>query len=199
MDSVDPRLKDIAEIRSLMEQSSKFLSLSGLSGVSAGTAGLLAYLVANHQVSTARMQSPESLTVFFCAEATVTLVCALGMAVFFSTRMARRKGLPLWTPATRALLVSLLIPLAAGGVYSLILLSRGLFSLIAPAMLVFYGLALLSSSKYTLAEIRTLGLSELLLGLAGTLWTEYGLLAWGIGFGLLHILYGTSMYFKYEK
>jgi hypothetical protein len=66
-------------------------------------------------------------------------------------------------------------------------------------MLIFYGLALLNASKYTLKEIRYLGMSEICLGLIASAWVQFGIVFWGIGFGMLHIIYGTFMYFKYEK
>lgn len=199
MNDIDERLKDISEIRSLMEQSSKFLSLSGLSGVSAGIVGTAAAVIAEwHLRSAIGVQMGDEIT-FFVVGSIVTLAAALALAAFFSVRMTNKKGLPIWTTPTRSLLVNLLIPLAAGGAYCLILLMHGFPHLIAPAMLIFYGLALMNASKYTLPEIRYLGLCELCLGLIGSWWVSYGLMLWGIGFGLLHIIYGALMYVKYEK
>ena len=198
MGSVDDRLKDISEIRTLMEESSKFLSLSGLSGVSAGAVGIAAYLVARQKLSEP-CNTANALFAFFCVEAAVTLLFALGFAAYFSTRMARDRGLPVWSAAAKYLVVNLFLPLAAGGAFCLILFHHGLYLLIAPSMLIFYGLALLNSSKYTLREIRYLGLCELCLGMAGALWLGAGLLLWCAGFGALHILYGSFMYLKYEK
>ena len=200
MATIEDRLDDISEIRSLMEQSSKFLSLSGLSGVSAGLVGLVAAVVAESATSSERISvGGISQGVFFLIEAIVTVVVALGCALFFSVRMARKKGVPIWTVGTRSLLVSLFVPLAAGGIYCLNLWSQGLVYEIAPAMLIFYGLALLNSSKYTPKEIRYLAYSELVLGLVAASWVRYGLILWGAGFGALHILYGFFMYLKYEK
>jgi hypothetical protein len=206
MDSIDDRLKDISEIRSLMEQSTKFLSLSGLSGISAGCVGLIAAGLAEWylhrsgaQISTAGVTDSGSLMTFFFIEAGLTLLLALSFAAFFSMRMAKKKGLPVWTNSTKSLLLSLFIPLATGGTFCLVLLAHKLVFLVAPSMLVFYGLALLNTSKYTLNEIRYLGMSEICLGLVAAVWIEFGLVFWGFGFGVLHIVYGTLMYFKYEK
>jgi hypothetical protein len=70
---------------------------------------------------------------------------------------------------------------------------------VAPACLIFYGLALVNASKYTLSEIRYLGLLQIVLGLINTQFINKGLIFWAIGFGLLHILYGFSMWWKYER
>ncbi|HTR81986.1 MAG TPA: hypothetical protein VMM58_10185 [Bacteroidota bacterium] len=199
MDSLDERLKDISEIRSMMEQSSKFLSLSGLSGIAAGTVGVAASLVAWNALGRGINEgSTGNVIPFLFIESIVTLVCALGSAAYFSRRMAKQKGVPFWTDGTKYLLVSLFTPLIAGGLFCLILLYHDIFLLIAPSMLLFYGLALLNSSKYTLKEIRYLGFSEIALGLISAMWTDYGLVCWCAGFGLLHIVYGAYMYFKYE-
>jgi len=197
---LDDRLKDISEIRSMMEQSSKFLSLSGLSGVSTGLVGIAAAALAQWKMNAAESGgSAAGLPTFLLAGSVLTLCVALGLAVYFSVRMARKKELPLWSSTTKSLLVNLFIPLAAGGFFCLILLYHDLPLLIAPSMLIFYGLALLNAGKYTLREIRYLGMSELVLGLAASVWLSLGLVFWGMGFGVLHIVYGTIMYFKYEK
>ncbi|HTY10923.1 MAG TPA: hypothetical protein VMF88_07610 [Bacteroidota bacterium] len=200
MASLDDRLRDISEIRFMMEQSSKFLSLSGLSGVSTGLVGIAAAAAAQWMVDSAgRGGAATGMTVYFLAGSAVTLIVALLLAVYFSVRMARKKELPLWSSTTRSLLFNLFIPLAAGGFFCLILLYHDLPLLIAPSMLIFYGLALLNASKYTLREIRYLGMSEIVLGLTASVWLSFGLILWGIGFGVLHIVYGTIMYIKYEK
>jgi len=200
MDSIDNRLNDIVEIRSMMEQSSKFLSLSGLSGVSAGAVGIAAFIVAKMELAELGPGSVGAgMVMRYTAEALATLFCALGLAAYFSGRMAKARGLDLWTAAAKYLVVNLFIPLAAGGAFCGTLLYHGLYSLLAPSMLIFYGLALLNSSKYTLREIRYLGLSEVSLGLIGAMWPAFGLLLWCAGFGVLHVLYGSFMYLKYEK
>ena len=200
MATIDDRLKDISEIRSMMEQSSKFLSLSGLSGISAGIVGIAAAVIAQYFIDTAGTRSSGSNgAAYFLIGSILTLIVALSFAANFSVRMARKKQLPVWSSATKSLLVNLFIPLAVGGLFCLILVYHNILFLIAPAMLIFYGLALLNTSKYTLREIRYLGMSEICLGLLASIWVQFGIVFWGIGFGILHITYGTFMYFKYEK
>jgi hypothetical protein len=200
MVTIDDRLKDISEIRSMMEQSSKFLSLSGLSGISAGIVGIAVAVIAQYFTYTAGMESAASNRLaFFLIGSVLTLIIALSLAAYFSVRMARKKELPVWHSATKSLLVNLFIPLAAGGLFCLSLLYHNIYFMIAPSMLIFYGLALLNTSKYTLKEIRYLGMSEICLGVLASVWVQFGIVFWGIGFGILHIMYGTFMYFKYEK
>lgn len=206
--SVEDRLKDLAEIRSMMERSSKFLSLSGLSGVTVGIVGLLAAGFAHWYLSTKGLdifdrsyrpgENSDGLTILIL-DGCVSLILAFGLAIFFSTRMAKNKELPIWGPSTKYLLVHLSVPLLTGGLFCLMLLVHGVIYLIPPAMLIFYGLALLNASKFTLNEIRYLGYAQITLGLLASNWVEASLYFWGFGFGVLHIFNGILMYHRYEK
>ncbi|MCB0562252.1 MAG: hypothetical protein KDD09_25035 [Phaeodactylibacter sp.] len=205
-------LETLSEIRSLMERSSRFISLSGLSGVVAGVAALLgaalvyAYLGVNpfNQERPYFVMAPEinkwgmDYLTFFILDAVGVIVLALSFGIFFTTRKARRKGQKVWDALTRRLLASLGIPLVTGGLFCLALLKYGWIGLVAPATLIFYGLALINAAKYTLRDVHYLGLCEIVLGLLATFRMGFGLEAWVIGFGFLHIIYGVWMYNKYE-
>jgi hypothetical protein len=95
--------------------------------------------------------------------------------------------------------VNLSIPLITGGLFILIVLGTGHYGLAAPASLIFYGLALIQASSNTYDEIRYLGFSEIILGLISAILPGFGLIFWALGFGVLHIVYGTIMYNKYDK
>ncbi len=202
-------LEDLKEIRSMMEKSSRFISLSGLSGISAGIIAIIGAIVAgwyigshmeslSYKVQTiARVDMGD--VVFLLLDAIVVLFLALGSAIYFAVRKARMQDLPVWNKAAELTLINLIIPLGVGAIFCLILYSYGIYILIAPATLLFYGLALLNASKYTLFEVRYLGLCEIVLGLAGMIIPGYSLILWAIGFGILHIIYGAVMYYRYER
>ncbi|MEN0004983.1 MAG: hypothetical protein AAF798_12590 [Bacteroidota bacterium] len=205
-------LKTLQEIRQLMERSSRFISLSGLSGVTAGVIALIGASIAHWYIGKVPFQGYDPLTpirlssngipqidyLFFFGLASTMLVLAVGAGIFFTTRSAKAKGQKIWDALTQRLLINLCIPLVAGGIFCLAALLHGLIFLIAPSTLLFYGLGLVNASKYTLPDVRYLGLSEIALGLIGLFVPGYGLELWGIGFGLLHIIYGSRMYFRYE-
>lgn len=198
MDKIDDQLKDLTEIRAMMEKSAKFLSLSGLSGICAGIVALIGAFFVLQKFKEVKVSGiTDDLPLFYLSLAGIVLVLALVLVVYFTTRNAKKKNLPIWTIATKYLLKSLFIPLAAGGLFSVVLWYRGLPELIFSATLIFYGLALLNASKYVMNEIRYLGVIEIILGLiAGII---NGLIFWAIGFGVMHIIYGIFMYLKYEK
>ena len=206
MDDLKEHLRDISEIRGMMERHSKFLSLSGLSGLSAGLCALIGAIVAWFYLGKSldfagfpMRHTTQELYWFFAIDAGLVMVCALALATLFSLRMARKKSIPIWSPSGKLLMINLLIPLVVGGAFCLILLFHGELEIIPAAMLLFYGLALLNASKFTLPEIRYLAFTELILGLACTLWWQHSLIFWALGFGIGHIVYGGVMYFKYER
>ncbi len=216
MKNIDKQLENLSGIKELMERSSQFLSLSGLSGVFAGIFALLGastvyfkYTVFfntrylnNLSFGRDQMMQGKSLKefiVFTTVTGVIILTLAISSAIFFSYRKAKKSGNSLWDNSTKRLLINLFIPILAGGIFVLALVYHQIFYLIAPVTLIFYGFGLLGAGKYTLHDIRYLGLFEILLGLIASFFIGYGLLFWAIGFGFLHIIYGLVMYFKYEK
>lgn len=202
-------LQTLTDIKRIMERSSRFISLSGLSGVSAGLCALVGawlarvWLVAYYQRwdSTGVYSDADYADLKFklIVTALVVMTAAISGGLFFTWRRARRNNLPIWDVTTRKVLINLCIPLAAGGAFAAGLLYNHMEAVVAPACLVFYGLALVNASKYTLPELRYLGVLEVLLGIANLFLLRKGLYFWAVGFGVLHIIYGIAMWLKYER
>lgn len=131
--------------------------------------------------------------------ALAVLVFALGTAIILSRLKTQKSGEKLWNPASRRLVFNLAVPLVTGGIFIFIMLTIGLTGLIAPASLIFYGLALLNASKFSFEELKYFGIIEIFLGLLASYYFEYGLFFWALGFGIMHIVYGIYMHLKYEK
>jgi len=196
-------IRDIAEIRSMMERSSKFLSLSGWAGIMAGIYALagayIAYKILNFNPDELKPQglSPDLPKVIILG--ILVLMLAVGTAIFLSYKKAKKKGESGWNPTSRRLLANMAVPLVSGGILILILISKGLLGLIAPLTLLFYGIALYNAGKFTYDEVKYLGMIQVGLGLISSLFIEYGLLFWVVGFGVVHIVYGIYMHFRYER
>ncbi|WP_200974959.1 hypothetical protein [Echinicola sp. 20G] len=199
-------IEDLKDIRDIMNRSSKFISLSGMSGISAGVFALIAAFVAYKSVYVEQVDldyntiliSSDSIMKLMVIGA-VTLLCSIAAGVLFTKRTAQKKKQKLWDYQTKRILINLAIPILTGGILCVILLSHGLIGLIAPLTLIFYGLSLVNASKYTLGEVRSLGLAEIVLGLLAAYFVGFGLLFWAIGFGVLHIVYGVVMQLKYRS
>lgn len=200
-------LKDIQDIKMMMAQSSRFISLSGLSGVLAGIYSLigawLAYKTIYFDTSTSDnfsnlIISEEAVYRLIIIAASVFLASLL-TGVFLSFQKATKQKESLWNPVSKRLLINFAIPLATGGVLILYLIEKEQFELVAPLTLIFYGLACLNASKYTLGDVRYLGLTQIGLGLLSLWFIGYGLLFWALGFGVGHVVYGSIMYFRYDR
>jgi hypothetical protein len=196
-------IKDIAEIRSMMERSSKFLSLSGWAGIMAGLYALAGAFIAynyfdfNPTIILTDCISTGLTNVIFLG--VIILSLALLTAVFFSYKNAKAKNEKIWNPTSRRLMASMLVPLLTGGFLIIIFLINDLIGLILPSSLIFYGLALYNASKFTIDEVKFLGFVQIGLGLISTYFVEHSLIIWAIGFGVVHIIYGIYMYFRYER
>ncbi len=200
-------LQDIQDIKSIMEERSRFLSLSGLSGILAGIYALVGAYVAYQFATTASSIAYKDIKaglltpiVFkLLAVAAIVLLLSVGTAYFFTRRKAKRRNEAMWTPATKRALKSFILPLITGGLFCVLLFFRKYTLLLAPTTLIFYGLALYSASKYTVKDVGMLGILEIIVGLVCMLYPGKGIFFWAFGFGVLHILYGTIMYFKYDR
>jgi hypothetical protein len=201
-------LETLRDIKQLMERSSRFISLSGLSGIAAGVFALIGAYFAYDWIyeyyvrfNSQGYSGPDfqKLKLNLLVLATAVLAAALVSAFYFTWRRAKQNHLPIWDITARRLIINMLIPLISGGLFILAILQNDEWRFVAPACLIFYGLSLVHASKYTLTDVRYLGICEIILGLINTQFVGYGLYFWAAGFGLLHIFYGFAMWWKYER
>lgn len=203
-------LDDISEIKNMMSRSSRFISLSGLSGILAGIYALIGAVVAytklkvlngNYVDFSGRDSSLPTSDIIYdlIIIATAVVVLAILTGILLSIRKASKSGEKVWNSASRRLILNFIIPLIAGGLFCLVLLQYGVTGLVAPATLIFYGLACINASKYTLGDVRYMGIAFVIIGLISTQFLGYGLYFWALGFGVFHIIYGAMMYFKYDR
>ena len=200
-------LKDISEIKNIMDRSSRFISLSGFSGILAGIYSLIGAWFAYNTIyfDTETLGEYRNLIVtdtmierLFIIAFSV-LILSIITAVVLSFQKAKKSNESFWNSSSKRLLINFLIPLVSGGFFILFLMEKEMFGLVAPLTLLFYGLACVNASKYTIGDVRYLGITMILLGLLSTWFLGYGLLFWALGFGVCHIVYGSMMYFKYDR
>jgi len=194
-------LKDISEIKNLMNKSSRFISLSGLSGILAGVYALIGASVAYWLV----MEYSYGMLIldgriFNLVMLDLLMVAFLSVVtgIFLTTQKAKKHGAKIWDATSRRLVINFLIPLVAGGLYILIILNQQKYGQTGGLMLIFYGLALINASKYSIGDIRYLGIIQIALGLTAAWYPGYGFWLWVLGFGVMHIVYGTWMHYKYD-
>lgn len=209
MNTPQQSLEDLQHIKKMMERSSRFISLSGLSGIAAGVCALAGAWFASQkincwvkgdcQLSRVIDSGGRPLLNDLFWIATLTFVAAFVLAFLFTFFRSKKTGTPLWGNTTMRLLWNTAVPLFAGAIFLYRMLQIGAYDLVAPGCLIFYGLALINGSKYTLGEIKYLGYGIVLLGIINLWFVGYGLHFWAMGFGVLHIVYGVVMWYKYER
>lgn len=207
IENIPPATESLQDIRQMMQRSSRFVSLSGLSGIAAGCCALAGAWFAGNILTTYRPYLPSGnfnygaedwVALRLLLIGVITFVVALFFAFLFTWQRTRKMNLPLWDFTSRRLLWNVMVPVVTGGLFILGMVKYGEWRFVAPACLVFYGLGLINGSKYTLSDIRYLGYLEIMLGVINMFFIGNGLLFWAIGFGVLHIVYGAIMWFKYE-
>jgi hypothetical protein len=208
----DTSLETLQEIRSIMDRSARFLSLSGWSGIWAGVVALVGAGVAykwlgefsffdgTRDITLTTTYFTEGYFIKYLILAVSIFVVAFTGGFYFTYKKNEKAGLKIWNSASRKMVINLAIPLIAGAVITLVFAWHGDWIYIAPCCLIFYGLALINGSKYTVSDIKYLGLTEVILGCIGLFINPgYGLYLWAFGFGVLHIFYGIIMWRKYDQ
>jgi uncharacterized membrane protein HdeD (DUF308 family) len=210
MDDYKKHLDNLSEIRLMMERASKFISLSGLSGVFAGLFAIIGSIGAFWYIE---IFLPEAKSPLFFVSmglkyssalllllwSAFILCMAVLAGIYFTTRNSKRKNLPLWDHSSKKLLINLAIPLFTGAFFIVFLVFKENYLLILPSSLIFYGLSLVNAGHFTYSDVKYLGYIEIILGFTALSFPDFAMLIWTIGFGLLHIVYGILMYYKYEK
>jgi hypothetical protein len=199
-------LETLHDIKRMMERSSRFISLSGWSGIAAGVCALVGaglahqrivhYYQTEYQKVAGAIQKLKQDLILIAA---LTFIAAFILAMFFTYLKSKKEGVAIWGAAARRLVWNTFLPLAAGGFLIWHLIENGEYGIVAPACLIFYGLALVNGSKYTMGEVRWLGYGELMLGIINLWFQDKGIIFWSLGFGLLHIIYGFAMWWKYDR
>ena len=215
MSDQNHHLDTLQDIKQIMERSSRFISLSGLSGIAAGSCALVGAWFANDRITAYKLETGPDFHadrgeyIFKDAAgllfnqlfviALVTFAAAFTLAFIFTYLRSRKTSTPIWGTTARRLMISVIVPMATGGIFLLALIKNGVYEFTAPGCLVFYGLAVLNASKYTFSETVYLSYSLLLLGIINLWFTEYSIYFWALGFGVFHIIYGTAMWWKHER
>jgi hypothetical protein len=199
-------LETLHDIKRMMERSSRFISLSGWSGIAAGVCALAGAGIAHqrivHYYQTEYQKVFGAITALkydLILIALLTFVAAFILASFFTFLKSKKEGVAIWGATARRLMWNTFLPLAAGGFLIWHLIEISGYGLVAPSCLIFYGLALVNGSKYTMGEVRWLGYGEIILGIVNLWYPGRGIFFWTLGFGVLHIIYGFAMWWKYDR
>jgi hypothetical protein len=205
-------LEQLKEIKSMMEKSSRFISLSGWSGVAAGTSALIGAIIAYPYVNMGRQETLgevypnpgyDSVAGYLFHPlsyiAITTFLAAMISAFIFTYLKSQKQKINIWGSMSRKVAFHFLVPFGAGTLFITYLITRSDFIYIAPLSLIIYGISLFSVYKFTIKETLYLALAIILLGLGNLVLPGYSFIFWILGFGVSHIIYGIYMWNKYDR
>ncbi len=176
-------------IRDTMERASAFTAVSGLGLVVMGLTSLAAAALAARQVT------DDGRVAVWIIEA--LLACVVAVTAMW--RKAHAAGEPLLSGPGRRFAFSLVPPLAAGAVLTVVLSSRGLTVALPGAWLLLYGAGIVTAGSYSVRIVPLLGACVMLVG--AITFVAPASLAWtwcmAAGFGGLHILFGLIIARRY--
>ncbi|MEP3969927.1 MAG: hypothetical protein ABJM08_13010, partial [Nonlabens sp.] len=142
----DKYLDDIKEIKSLMNKSTRFISLSGMSGVMAGIyaliGGVFGYFIIEKARENGTRDTLDRLTTTpwdqnpslqILVVAAIVLFMAVLTAFFLTKAKASKHKQKIWTKQSIRLVVNFMVPLNIGALFTLALLQYHLIGLVAPA------------------------------------------------------------------
>jgi hypothetical protein len=175
-------IDDLRYIRRTMERAGAFTAISGWGLVASGVTALLAALVATLQ------PSGEAWLGTWLAEALI----ALAVSLWTSQRKARTALVPLMNGPGRMFVFSFAVPMAVGALLTVALMDGPETGRLAAIWLLLYGAGIATGGAFSVRIVPTMGIAFLLLG-AAALFSPAG---WGngylaVGFGALHIVFGT--------
>lgn len=198
--------ESIAHIREMMSKSSKFKSLSGAAGITAGlltlvlaTVFCLQYEINPFAVELSNfnlLPSEHYLTALVYA--LTLLFCSIIAGIVLTKLNAVKNQEPLWGPASRNFIYNMVLPMVFSILFCLILFQKNP-DYVLPVSLILYGLTLFNAGKYAHKAIRSLGITEMLLGAICLQFLQFHILIWIIGFGVMHIVFGMYMIIKPDR
>ncbi|MBR1835514.1 MAG: hypothetical protein IJ785_08460 [Bacteroidales bacterium] len=193
----------LREIKDLMQKSSRFQTISGISiiiiGIYASIVSFGAWLLlGNHEPYSWLPSWATDFALNTPGRTWAAILCALVLLVlsfgtvclmsYFKTKRVNQRFV--FDQTVRRSLWAFFVPAATGGLLCLAMLQQGHYGITSSFMLVFYGLALINSAHHTTSRLALLGYVELLLGIVDCFVVNQGLLFWFLGFGLWHIIFG---------
>src|SRR4051794_10302621 len=139
MDEHLQHLDTLKDIKRMMERSSRFISLSGLSGIAAGVCALVGAWLANniihndprygngnepgelHDAGTDGLVNGADLQAYLDNRliqiALGVLIAALILGFLFTYLRGRKTNIPIWGVTAKRLLINVSIPMIVGGIF----------------------------------------------------------------------------------
>jgi len=180
----DRAIEDLRFIRRTMEQGAAFTAVPGWGGVGMGITALAAAAFASRQPTETG----------WLAVWTLEALIAVAIGAVAIQRKARRADLPVFSGAGRKFVLSFLPPILAAVVLTAALWQTGAYTLLPGVWLLLYGAAVVTAGTFSVKTVPVMGVCFMVLGLIALLaMPSAGDLLMAVGFGGLHIVFGTTI------
>jgi hypothetical protein len=184
----DRALDNLRFIRETMERSASFTAIPGYGGILMGVTAIGAAIIAHYQPSL------RGWLVTWLVEAFL----AFGIGILAMWQKAKNSGDSLNSAPARKFAFGFAPPLIAGIILTGLLYFKGLFTYLPAVWLTLYGTAVVTGGAYSVRIVPIVGWIFMSLGLVSVfLPTGYGNLLMGLGFGLLHLVFGLIVARRY--
>lgn len=177
-------MEDLQYIRRTMENSSSFTAVPGWGTVAMGATALIASVVAYQQ------HNFRNWMVVWLLDAVV----AFCVAMWTMRRKARRAGIPMFSGPGRKFALSFFPPMLVAAILTAVLFRAGAVAAIPGMWLLLYGTSVVSGGSFSVRIVPAMGSCFLLLGAVALVTPATWALWWMVlGFGVLHIVFGTMI------
>ena len=184
----DRAMDNLRFIRETMERAGSFTAVSGWGSILTGVTALVAAGIAS------LVEGSLAWLLVWTGEA----MLAIGIGAWAVVMKARAAGMPLLSGPGRKVALSLMPPIVAGGVLTLVLFQVGLPQLLPGMWMLLFGVGIVAAGSYSVRIVPVMGLSFMVLGAIAFMlpmaWAN-GVMA--LGFGGLHILFGLLIARRY--
>ena len=181
-------MDNLRYIRETMEGASAFTAVPGWGGVGMGVTATAAAVLAARQTSERRWLA------IWIGEALVSL----GIAGWAMWRKSRAAATPLLSQPGRRFALNFSPPMLVGLLLSIALYRAGLTAMLPGAWLLLYGTAVVNGGAFSVRVVPTMGLCFMLCGACALFsppeWRHWYL---GVGFGGIHMVFGTVIARRY--
>lgn len=181
-------MDNLRYIRETMERATAFTAISGWGEVAIGGSAFLASVFA------AQQSSFRAWLAIWIAEGVISLL----IAGWSMDRKARAVQMPMMSGPGRKAVFSLLPPILAGALVTIVLFRAGLTSAIPGVWLLLYGTGVVTGGMFSVPVVPIMGFCFMGLG-ALALFAPSALADWfmAAGFGGLHVVFGVIIARKY--
>src|SRR3954447_12246539 len=180
-------MDNLKYIRQTLERAGSFTAVPGKGGVLMGIVAVLA----------ARLAARESGAAGWLAIWTVAAMIAMAIGLAGAALKSRRFQMPLFSGPGRKFIAGFTPAIVAGAVLTMVLYRAGVSGFLPGVWLLLYGAAVLAGGSASVRIVPIMGACFMFVGTVALLLPGWNDVLLPVGFGGLHLIFGTVIAVKY--